>query len=233
MARDLLIRANLRLVVSIAKQFVGRGASFQDLVEEGNLGLLRAVDKFDPEKDFKFSTYATWWIKQAIRRSLLNTSKTIRIPAYVVEMIAKWKSASVRMSSKLGRHPMTSEIAKELEMPMESVEMLRKAINTTYSSNVPISLDILLTTRGSKDLQALATEEDDSFSKRLGIMLDAIEQREADVLKFRYGLQDNRQLTLREIGQKLNLSRERIRQIEKDALKKLFNIYSKKRQDLE
>jgi RNA polymerase primary sigma factor len=220
-ARERFIRANLRLVVSIAKQYVNKGLSFLDLVEEGNLGLLRAVERFDPGRNCRFSTYATWWIKQSIRRSILNTAKTVRLPAYMVEMIAKLKSTTTRLSQKLGREPSMAELAVALRVPPESIEILRRALAASATLR-PVSLDVIW----SSGEFALEPEESSSTlsaidSERLQNMLKAINQREADVLRLRYGLQDNKPMTLKEIGAKLGLTRERVRQIEKEALRKL------------
>jgi len=220
-ARERFIRSNLRLVVSIAKQYVNKGLSFLDLVEEGNLGLLRAVERFDPSRNCRFSTYATWWIKQAIRRSILNTAKTVRLPAYMVEMIAKLKSASTSLSQKLGREPAMAELAHALHVPPESVEILRRALAASASLR-PVSLDVIWS---SGEFAVEPEEAPASLSRvdteRLQNLLKAINQREADVLRLRYGLQDNKPMTLKEIGARLGLTRERVRQIEKEALRKL------------
>jgi RNA polymerase primary sigma factor len=220
-ARERFIRANLRLVVSIAKIYVNKGLSFLDLIEEGNLGLLKAVERFDPARKCRFSTYATWWIKQAIRRSILNTAKTVRLPAYMVEMIAKLKSASFNLSQKLGREPAMSELASALHVPPESVEILRRALAASASLR-PVSLDVIWSSGEfaleQEEAPATLTSVD---TERLQNLLKAINQREAEILRLRYGLQDNKPMTLKEIGERLSLTRERVRQIEKEALHKL------------
>ncbi len=220
-AREQFIRANLRLVVSIAKQYVNKGLSFLDLIEEGNLGLLRAVERFDPGRKCRFSTYATWWIKQSIRRSILNTAKTVRLPAYMVEMIARLKSMSTKLSQKLGREPAMAELAGALHVPPESVEILRRALAASASLR-PVSLDVIW----SGGEFALETEEAPTTlsaidTERLQNLLKALAEREAEVLRLRYGLQDSKPMTLKEIGDRLHLTRERVRQIEKEALRKL------------
>ncbi|MBI3268216.1 MAG: sigma-70 family RNA polymerase sigma factor [Planctomycetes bacterium] len=224
-AREEMIKANLRLVVSIAKTYVNRGLSFLDLIEEGNLGLLKAVERFDPGRDCKFSTYATWWVKQAIRRALVNTAKTVRIPSYMVEMIAKWKSTSVELAARLGRRPHVHEIAQEMNLPTESYEILKQALVTSSSSARPLSLEVMWSGRdGLADQQISPVEAavvSEGDMKHIQGLLDAIEEREAEVLRLRYGLVDGEPLTLREIGKRLGITRERVRQIEKEALRKL------------
>jgi RNA polymerase primary sigma factor len=220
-AREKFIRANLRLVVSIAKLYVNKGLSFLDLIEEGNLGLLKAVERFDPGRKCRFSTYATWWIKQAIRRSIVNTSKTVRLPAYMVEMIAKLKSASTGLSQKLGREPAMTELASALHVAPESIEILRRALAASASAR-PVSLDVIwsngeFSVDPSSERPPLTAVD----SERLQNMLMAITVREADILRLRYGLQDGKPMTLKEIGVKMDLTRERVRQIEKEALHKL------------
>jgi RNA polymerase primary sigma factor len=220
-AREQFIRSNLRLVVSIAKIYVNKGLSFLDLIEEGNLGLLKAVERFDPARKCRFSTYATWWIKQAIRRSILNTAKTVRLPAYMVEMIAKLKSASTRLSQKLGREPAMSELASALHVAPESVEILRRALAASASLR-PVSLDVIWSSgEFSVEEEIAPTTLPSVDAERLQNLLAAINQREAEVLRLRYGLQDNKPMTLKEIGARLDLTRERVRQIEKEALRKL------------
>src|SRR5262245_7147266 len=146
-ARERMIRANLRLVVSIAKNYVNRGLSFMDLIEEGNLGLLKAVERFDPGEECRFSTYATWWIKQAIRRSLINTAKTIRIPSYMVETIARWKHAQMELTFKLGRAPTHAEIATEMDLPPESWSLVKRAIRTSSASGQASNLEAMLVSK--------------------------------------------------------------------------------------
>lgn len=142
-ARDKFIRANLRLVVSVAKNYINKGLAFLDLIEEGNLGLLKAIERFDPKKKCRFSTYATWWIRQAIRRALVNTSKTVRIPSYMIEVIARWKSINNELTQKLGRKPDLMEIAETMEIGPEGVEILKRAINASDNLGKPVSLDVM------------------------------------------------------------------------------------------
>lgn len=220
-ARDAFVRANLRLVVSIAKHYVNKGLSFLDLIEEGNIGLLKAVERFNPNLKFRFSTYATWWIKQAVRRSIVNTSKTVRLPAYMIEMIAKMKSASTELSQKLGREPAIAEIAHALRISSAHVDILRRALNAGAAAK-PISLELLWNGREigleTQDTNPTLSAID---SERLQGLLLAIDEREGVVLRLRYGLDDGKPMTLKAIGKQLKITRERVRQIEKDALRKL------------
>ncbi|MHC4607288.1 MAG: sigma-70 family RNA polymerase sigma factor [Planctomycetota bacterium] len=229
-ARDQFIRANLRLVVSVAKNYAGKGLSFLDLIEEGNLGLLKAVERFDPAKKCRFSTYATWWIRQAIRRALVNTSKTVRVPSYMVEVIAKWKSVQGEMTHRLGRKPDVTEVADEMKLSEEGMKILRRAINASDNLSRPVSLDVMWPSSEFPDTKEMSRPENQVLSQmeveRIENLLRSINQREAEVLRLRYGLYDGQPLTLGDIGKRLKITRERVRQIEKAALRKLQRRYT-------
>jgi len=224
-ARERLAQANLRLVVSIAKNYVNRGLAFGDLIEEGNIGLLKAVERFSPAADCRFSTYATWWIKQAIRRAITNTVKIVRIPAHMVETIAHWKSADAALTAKLGRPPTVEEIACALNIPPSNLRVIKRIVSATVTSNQPISLDVLTSLNEViEDRHTPRPEQrffDEDEKQRIRELLDVISEREAQVLRMRYGIEDKTPMTLEEIGERLGLTRERIRQIENDALRKL------------
>jgi RNA polymerase primary sigma factor len=224
-ARDQMVRANLRLVVNIARSYTGKGLGLQDLIEEGNLGLLRAVEGFDPTMETRFSTYASYWIKQSIKRALVNTAKTIRIPAYMVELLAKWRRASTKLQDELGRQPTHDEIAQSLGLPKKKLNIIKKAIRI-YNS-VPQSdqaesgwsIDEMLMDGRSKSPDTELVETDDL--KHVLELLHKMDPREATVLRMRFGLDDEEPKTLKEIGERLGLTRERVRQIESEALSKL------------
>jgi len=224
-ARDRMVRANLRLVVNIARGYTGKGLALQDLIEEGNLGLLRAVEGFDPNMNTRFSTYASYWIKQSIKRALVNTAKTIRIPAYMVELLAKWRRATNKLTDELGRPPTPEEIAKLLGLPKKKLNIIKKAIRVYNSapqsdqSDQGWSIDEMLMDGRAKTPDNEMVESDDL--KHVMILLDKMESREATVLRMRFGLNDEEPKTLKEIGESLGLTRERVRQIESEALAKL------------
>jgi RNA polymerase primary sigma factor len=225
-ARDHMVRANLRLVVNIARSYAGKGLTLQDLIAEGNLGLLRAVEGFDPGMNTRFSTYASYWIKQSMKRAVINTVKTIRIPAYMNELLVKWRRATAKLQEAFGRTPTQEEIASSLSLSKKKLAIIRKgiriynAVPQTESPETGRPIEEMLMDDGSAAPDSNMSRTDDL--KQVMDLLGQMDKREAAVLRLRFGLDGDEPMTLKEIGDRLGLTRERVRQIEVLALKKMY-----------
>ena len=224
-ARDQLVRSNLRLVVNIAKKFTSRGMSLGDLIEEGNLGLIRAIDSFDPVHGVRFSTYAAWWIKQCIKRALLLDAGPMSVPTYMVELVNQYRQVASELEMRFSRGPKLGEIAEEMGQPLRKIKIIRQLIETgclgAMDSSTPVNpavSDGMLDGHTEMPDDELAGAEE---AAKVTKLLEKIEPREAEVLSLRFGLSGEESLTLKEIGAKLGLTRERVRQIQRNALKKL------------
>ncbi len=226
-ARDHMVKANLRLVVNIARGYLGKGLSLEDLIEEGNLGLMRAVEGYDGEMETRFSTYASYWIKQSIRRSVMNNGKPIRLPAYMVSLLSKWRRATIVLTDRLGRVPTAEEIGKALRISKKKISIVAKAIqvnNLTHRTENSdedggFVIDDVLTDERVRAPDDLLGEADDL--ERIFRRIGQLEAREAAVIRMRFGLEPYAPMTLREIGENLGLTRERVRQLETLALGRL------------
>ncbi|WP_435020700.1 sigma-70 family RNA polymerase sigma factor [Tundrisphaera sp. TA3] len=234
-AREHMVKANLRLVVNIARGYLGKGLSLEDLIEEGNLGLMRAVEGYDGMMETRFSTYASYWIKQSIRRSVMNNGKPIRLPAYMVSLLSKWRRATTVLTDRLGRAPTPEEVGKALKLSKKKVGIVTKAIRVNNLIQRPeggdddggFMIDDVLTDERIRPPDDLLGEADDL--ERIFSRIDQLDDREAAVIRMRFGLEPYSPMTLREIGENLGLTRERVRQLESLALSKLVSHLSSDR----
>jgi len=226
-ARHEMIRANLRLVVHVAMQYASRHVSLLDLIAEGNIGLMKAVERFDPDRHIRFSTYATWWIRQYVRRALQTCGPTVRVPGYMVELISRWKRAREELTEKLGRDPTANEVSKHMNLSPERMQMIRRALSAS-STTGPAPETAWLLEGALADTSTPAPEDQilkESEYELLQHCASALTDREWDVLRLRYGLDTGRPMTLEKIGERIGLTRERVRQIESEALRKLSEAY--------
>ena len=223
-----MVRSNLRLVVNIAKGFSNRGMPLADLIEEGNLGLLRAVEGFDPDQNTRFSTYASWWIKQAIKRALINTVQPVHIPAYMMEMVSKWKQAVAGLEDKLGRHPTLGEVAEAMYLSEAKVQVIRRAVKAFSAPTQSSSADGTFALSESLPDQHTPTPDEAALGRvdieKLHEFLEKIDERERTILCMRFGLDGHEPMTLKDIGKHIGLTRERVRQIEGLSLRKLNQL---------
>ncbi|MBI1977603.1 MAG: RNA polymerase sigma factor RpoD/SigA [Candidatus Omnitrophica bacterium] len=236
-ARERMIRSNLRLVISIARRYSNLGLPFSDLVEEGNIGLMRAVDKFNYKKGYRFSTYASWWIKQAIMRALSNQGKTIRVPVYMFDTISKWRKVRDSLVQQLSRIPTPKEIADAMGVPVEKVKEIERIVSQPGSLNAPVSLDssaeMMDLIKDESSASPVQNAEDLFEGERVDQLLNYVDERERQVLVLRFGLKGGEPRTLEDTAKQFGVTRERIRQIELAAIKKIRNILKLKEEKLE